>query len=366
MRTLPTLAFYVARSYLVALLWVLLVVVALLLLFDSIELIRRAGSRPVGMGVILAMAFYHLPTLIQETLPFVFMSAAVLVFWRFSRSSELVVFRAAGLSAWQFLGPIVLTVLFLSTLNVTVLNPLASSLFVRYERLEPRLEGAEDTPFSISSGGFWLREVHPDGFLVTHARGARQIKGVLSLEDVTVFRFDVSGRFTYRTDARTATLGRDSLLLSDAIETRPGDPPLRMGSVTLPTNLTLPKIQDSFSSPGTISFWGLPSFIHFFEAAGFSASAHRLHFQSLLASPVMVISMVLMGAVFSITAGQRGANWLARFALATASGFGIYFLGRVTYALGQSETLPSFLAAWAPPLITLFLALFLLFHLEDG
>lgn len=366
MRTLPTLAFYVARSYLVALLWVLLIVVTLLLLFDSIELIRRSGSRQVGMDVILVMALYHLPMLIQATLPFVFMSAALLVFWRFSRSSELVVIRAAGLSAWQFLGPIILTVLLLSILNVTLLNPLASSLFIRYERLEPRLEGGEEAPLAMSSGGFWLREVHPDGFLVTHARGARQIDKTLSLEDVTVFRFDKSGRFTHRTDARHAVLGKESLLLSDVIETRPGEPPQRAGSVTLPTNLTLPKIQDSFSSPETISFWGLPSFIRFFEAAGFSANAHRLHFQSLLASPVMVISMVLMGAVFSITAGQRGANWLVRFALATATGFGIYFLGRVTYTLGQSETLPSFLAAWALPLITLFVALFLLFHLEDG
>ncbi|MBE1237114.1 LPS export ABC transporter permease LptG [Phaeovibrio sulfidiphilus] len=366
MRTFPTLTVYIARNYLGALAWVLLVVGGLLFLFDSIELIRRAGSREVRMETILAMALFHLPTLLQSTLSFVFMAAGLLCFWRFSRSSELVVFRGIGLSAWRFLAPVIGTVAVLSVLNVTVFNPVTAALYKRYERLEPVLEGGRVAPMAVSSGGFWLREVTPDGTVVTHARGARQEGRVLSLNDVTVFRFDPAGKFLERTDAQTAVLGHDELLLSNVIETRPGFAPERYENRSLPTDLTLPKIRESFSSPETISFWGLLSVIRFFEAAGFSANDHRLYFHSLLASPVLTLAMVLLGAVFSIGAAQRSANWLLRLSGATAVGFGVYVLERVTLALGRSETLPIALAVWAPAFIALFIALFFIFHIEDG
>jgi lipopolysaccharide export system permease protein len=47
-------------------------------------------------------------------------------------------------------------------------------------------------------------------------------------------------------------------------------------------------------------------------------------------------------------------------------GFGFYFFTRITYALGMSSTLPVFLAAWSPVVVTLLIALAILFHQEDG
>ena len=48
------------------------------------------------------------------------------------------------------------------------------------------------------------------------------------------------------------------------------------------------------------------------------------------------------------------------------SGFVIYFLSNVIYALGLSGTLPVFLAAWAPAIITNFIGISALLHFEDG
>ena len=73
-------------------------------LFDFIELLRRAATKPdVGFGLVLEIAALRLPYVAMEILPFAVLLGGILAFWRLTRSSELIVARAAGVSAWQFL-----------------------------------------------------------------------------------------------------------------------------------------------------------------------------------------------------------------------------------------------------------------------
>ncbi|MBK1665689.1 LPS export ABC transporter permease LptG [Rhodospirillum rubrum] len=366
MRIYRTLTTYIARTYLTALVGATLVVGALLMLFDVIEITRRSGSKAIGIDVVLEMALYHLPMSLQSALPFVFMGGAVMVFWKLARSSELVVIRAAGLSVWQFLAPVIAVVVVLGIANVALLNPLAAHLYTKYERMDAGMDSGVANPLALSDGGLWLRENNPEGQVVMHAQGVRQVDNALRMTGVTIFRYGPDRRFESRIDAETAGLREGALVLTSVVTTYPGRVGERAETLEVPSNLTLPKIQDSFSPPETVSFWELPAFITFFEAAGFSAHAHRLHWHSLIASPLLLIAMVLMGAVFSLKPSQRSVNWLFRIVGAVAAGFGVFFFSKITYTLGLSQTLPVNLAAWSPALVTTMVALAALFHLEDG
>jgi lipopolysaccharide export system permease protein len=93
---------------------------------------------------------------------------------------------------------------------------------------------------------------------------------------------------------------------------------------------------------------------------------HRLYWQSLLASPFMLLAMVFVAACFCLSTGTRGAAWTWRGIAGMGTGFFVYFFSRFTYALGLSSSLPLLLAAWAPATVTLLLGLSYLFHREDG
>ncbi len=130
-------------------------------------------------------------------------------------------------------------------------------------------------------------------------------------------------------------------------------------------SLTTESIQESFAPPVTISFWKLPKFIPLLDASGFSSSRHRLHWHSLLATPVVFFAMVLIGAAFSMRHVRFGG--LGYMALGCVlSGFGYFFLSDIAAALGASGAVPVLIAAWAPPASAVLLALGLLLHLEDG
>ncbi len=125
------------------------------------------------------------------------------------------------------------------------------------------------------------------------------------------------------------------------------------------------QIQDSFASPETMSFWQLPQFIDMLEKAGFSGLRHRLHWHTVLASPIMLCAMVMIGAVFSLRLPRHGG--IAILAVAGIStGFVLYFVSNLIRAIGLSGSLPVVLAAWTIPVIALMAATGLLLHTEDG
>ena len=58
------------------------------------------------------IAALRLPYIAMQILPFAVLLGGILGFWRLTRSSELIVARAAGVSAWQFLaGPVLCALL---------------------------------------------------------------------------------------------------------------------------------------------------------------------------------------------------------------------------------------------------------------
>jgi lipopolysaccharide export system permease protein len=90
-----------------------------------------------------------------------------------------------------------------------------------------------------------------------------------------------------------------------------------------------------------------------------------LHFESLLALPLLCATMALVAAGFSMRQTRRGG--VARMIGGGASaGFALFTISKVAEEFGQSGALPVFLAAWAPAAAGLMLAVALLLHTEDG
>ena len=187
----------------------------------------------------------------------------------------------------------------------------------------------------------------------------------LDLETVILFLYDKNHHFLGRVDAPSATLKTGAWQVHQALLSVPGDVPQSVPEYTMPTQLTMSQIEDSFSDPETFSFWQLPGFIRVLEKAGFSALQHKLHFHSLLALPLLLAGMLMLSAVFSLRPPRRGQTGVLVVA-GMATGFLYYFATNVIYALGSAGSLPIILAAWAPSLIVMMIACSALLHLEDG
>lgn len=361
-----TLFRYIARQFFGWCTTVFLGMVAIVFLLDYVELIRRAGNKAdATLPVLLELAALKQPYMAQQILPFAILFGTMMAFWRLTRSHELVVARASGISVWQFLTPPLVGAFAIGIAAVTLFNPIASVMQASYENLESRVLRGGDQKVAISNSGLWLRQSDESGNNPSVIHADRFLLKERALKNVMFLFITDDTHLTKRIDAQEAVLGPGGWTVLKGTQWQPGTMLQPFDRVDIATNLTPGKIEDSFNPPETMSFWELPGFIQLLEKSGFSAQRHRLYFDALLARPFLLAAMVLIAASFSLRMQRSGGTTLM-IAAGIASGFLLYFLSDVVFALGLSSTIPTALAAWTPTGVSWLVGASLLLHLEDG
>jgi lipopolysaccharide export system permease protein len=365
-----TLSLYVVRQFALAVTGMLLALSGLVAMFDFIELLRRSASHPeVGFAMVAQIAALRLPYIGMQILPFAVLLGGILCFWRLTRSSELIVARAAGISAWAFLTAPTFCALMFGVIATALVSPISSVMMARAEALDNAWLETGGGPLALNGGQLWLRQadraLNPHGVAIIHAHDVELHGRQLSAKQVSVFRLDGNDRLLTRIEATKATLGNRDWHLDDARTIRPDQLPDPPRTINLPTDLTVSRVEDSFASPDTLSVWALPGFIALLDRSGFSSIRHRLHFQELLGLPLLAATMTLVSAGFSMRPARRGGV-AKMIGSGIGAGFLLFVVSKIAEIIGQSGALPVVLAAWAPAASGLMLAVALLLHTEDG
>jgi lipopolysaccharide export system permease protein len=366
-----TLFGYIARRFSMWFGGVFALFIALIFVGDFVELTRRAEARAdVGAGVLAEMSALKLPYEAQQVMPFAVLGGSILALFFMTRSRELIVARAAGISVWQFLTPAIVIAFLVGVIGVTLFNPLASVAQTEYKLLENTILKNQVDSLTLNASGLWLRQSDVEGTqAVIHALHRSAPAGAdpseMRLGGVTMYFFRDNDRLVRRIDAESARLTGGRWYVHNGTEWRPDRDKVPFDDMIVPTNLTEQKIEESFASPETMSFWKLPDFISVLEQSGFSARKHRLYFDSLLAKPLMLCAMVLIAAIFSLRMQRRGGTTGLMIG-GICAGFLVYFMSDLVFALGAAATIPVALAAWTPAVISSLLGTFVLLHLEDG
>jgi lipopolysaccharide export system permease protein len=365
-----TIGFYILKCFIRAAIQVQVVLFLVIWLILFVENLRMSGQFGHTAGEALWLTALQLPEYLSEVFPLVLLLAALVTVLRLNRSSELVVFRASGISAIRVLFVPVLAALVLGIGAFSVINPIVAVSRVAADEQRDVIRNKQRNVFSIFEGGVWLRQGTGDGQSVIQA-GRLSPDGNM-LFDVRIHDFDAQGRMTARHEAASARLGAGEWVLYN-VRSWTIDPeakvPLRAPTEALElhmqTDLTSEQILERIASPEIVPFWKLPQVIRQLESAGFSARRHQLFFQSELARPLFFAAMVLIGAGFSLR-HMRFGNAGIMMLFAVLAGFLLYFFSDISESLGNAGTIPVTLAAWAPAAIGIMLAIGFLLHVEDG
>lgn len=358
------LFFYFVRNFLV---WVsvgFFTCAVLIFLIDIVELLRRSSNLDISFTGIIQIGLLRLPNLLQQIAPFAFLFGAILFFTKANRHLEIVVARASGVSIWQFLMPPIITSVFIGILMVIAFNPLAAAMNQRANEISDNYFESDASIIKVSESGLWLKQIEPDKSetLMTSASISADNK---KFRDVSIFEFTIANNFTRRIDAEFGVLQNKKWRFDDVIINTPNELPQKLDTLEMPTNLTLLQIQESFSEPESLSFWELPEFIDILEQSGFSALRHKLHFHTILTTPILLIAMVLIASVFSLRFSRQNKNSIL-ISGAVFTGFVFYFIAKLIASFGIAGNMPIIMAAWAPATIFIILGVWAQLNLEDS
>jgi lipopolysaccharide export system permease protein len=360
-----TLSRYFAMRFVSSVIGSFIGVVALAAMIDYVELMRRGADWPQATAWLLAkISMYRVPQLTERLMPFSVLVSAMSCYLTLSRRHELVIARAAGVSAWQFVAPAVVAAFVLGAVATTLYNPISAILHEQSKRLEAEVQGTDTSALQQFQSGFWVRQKSDTGAAIINALSSRE-QGT-ELGGVSVYTFDSSGRFQQRIEAKSATLQSGYWRLEEArIYVTTGAAPDVEPVYQLPSNLTLEQVRESFATPETVPFWELPTYIDLADRAGLHAAGYRLQYQELLARPFLLAAMVLLAASVSLRLFRFGGVQKMVLSGITA-GFLLFVLSKITEDMSKSELLSPVAAAWIPVTIGGLTGFVALLYQEDG
>jgi len=359
-----TLGRYFAGRFVISALGAFASIFVLLVLVDYIEMVRKTSGLASASAITVAeTSLFRVPQLLEKMMPFCILIGAMTCYLALSRRLELVVARAAGVSAWQFIAPALASAIVLGILATAAYNPMSADLRERSKRMEAELFGSAPGGGIQDASGFWINQVNSDGQVIINA--ARSEQQGARLTGLTLFRFDNDFQFKERIEAREATLEDGYWLFNSARRYSLDGPPIDQDSLRLATSLTPAQVRNSFSTPETVSFWQLPSYIRSSESSGFATAGYRLQYHKLIAQPFLLAAMVMLAASVSLRFFRMGG--VQKMVLSgVGAGFLLYVLSKVTEDLSKAELMHPIAAAWLPVFVGGLTGFLALLYQEDG
>jgi lipopolysaccharide export system permease protein len=359
-----TLGRYFAGRFVVSAIGVFASIFVLLVLVDYIEMVRKTSGLASAPPIMVAeTSLFRVPQLLEKMMPFCVLIGAMTCYLALSRRLELVVARAAGVSAWQFIAPALAAAMILGVLATVAYNPMSANLREISKQMEAELFGGAPGGGVQDASGFWINQINADGQVIINA--ARSEHQGARLTGLTLFRFDTNNVFKERIEAREATLEDGYWLFRGARRFSLNAPPVDQDSFRLPTSLTPAQVRNSFSTPETVSFWQLPGYIRSSESSGFATAGYRLQYHKLLAQPFLLAAMVMLAASVSLRFFRFGG--VQKMVLSgVGAGFLLYVLSKVTEDLSKAELMHPIAAAWLPVVVGGLTGFLALLYQEDG
>jgi lipopolysaccharide export system permease protein len=358
-----TLGRYFFRRYIGITAWFLIGIFGLVFIIDFTEQSSRLSGLPgYSLGIGLLMTTLRTPMVLQQTVPFVALFAAMATLIALNRKYELVVARAAGISAWQFLLPACIGALLFGLATIFLLNPIAAHGLSRVEEMESTLRSGHSNTVS-AAGAPWLRQRTTEGDTIIGARAV--LNQGLSLSDAVFIHIDEDGRIVKRQDARRADLADGAWQLQDVRSFTPGEKPVTEKTARVATNLRPEYVQERLARPEATPFFELGDKIETAKAYGYAADAFSMQYHSLVALPLLLVAMTLIAATVSmrfVRLGQSGTLILGGI----LAGFLLYVVSTLVKAFGSSGIVPPLVAAWVPVVIAMFFGVTFLLYKEDG
>ena len=357
----PTLGRYFFRRYAAITAWIFVGVAALVYIVTFTEITGRAGSLEGFTATwALGLAALQLPIIMQQAVPFIGLVAAMATLISLNRKYELVIARAAGISAWQFLTPIAFGAFVFGLLTVLILNPIAATAFSRAQTLEATVRGADASASAANER--WIKQRTDEGETVIGAEAA--LAGGTELVRPVFFIVRDDG-ISERLDAASAFLRDGYWELVDVVRRRGGNAPEKLESARVPTNLKPEFVGQELTDPEAVSIFALPRMIETADSFGLRANSFAMQLQSLITLPPLLVAMTLIAATVSMRFTRMGQSATVILG-GVIAGFLLYVVSVLVRAFGDAGFVPPSVAAWTPVMVAMFFGVTFLLFREDG
>lgn len=338
---------YVTGRYLRTIALAFFGLLSLYYIVEFIEMSEKVQKGNATMAMVAEYFYYATPTFVYFVVPLSTLVAVLSTFGGLTRSNELTVLRACGVSLYRTAVPLMALALVWSGVLFMLEDRVLAHSQRQAEVLKDQIRDRPPRTFSLANRN-WL--AGRDGRLYYYA--------VYDARDTTLYQVSIfeTARQPYRlvshtsavqvryrdgawqaTDGWVQRFAPDGTARREAFQDRTLDlaPPEDFGTEQVEAAL--------------MNYGELRDYIDRLGESGFSIAEHRVELHRKIAFPFVTLVMTLLAVPFGVTTGRRGALYGIGLALTLAVAYLV--ISHVFIAFGNAAVLSPLLSAWATNLL---------------
>jgi lipopolysaccharide export system permease protein len=355
-----TIAWYTARMFLIR---VAAFIIGLTVILQALDLLSESGKVLAAPGNTEADLWVYVslraPQIVQLFLPFSVLLATLVTLATLNQNSEVVIFKAAGLSAHHILAPLIVAALGVAAANFLWNEGIAT-------RTSATLKAWQDNEFRKLPKAIpkpaqsWVR----GGDDLFHAETVRGSANATQLLDVTIYD-RTSNRLVQvvMADRATPISGGWRLEQVRLFDVASGTVERRT-ALDFPTEVVPRQFITTSINPNFIALWALWPQIREQRAAGKPTDVLEAAAWHKISGPLSAVLMPLLGAVAAFGLARSGKLFV-RAVIGMALGFAFFVADNFMLAMGNFGTVPPLMAAWAPFVLFLLIGEAVLIRTEE-
>ncbi len=354
---------YTLKAYLAPLIWCLGIFIGLYLVLDLLGHLDEILRNHVPLSLLAGYYATMVPLIFIQVAPFACLMAALYTLSQFNRHLEVMAMRAAGISPWAIVRPLVWMGLFLSLAVLAINETVAPrAALVTHQIKENSLEHPADSPDKPRRV---LRKIqhlaaYGQGHTLLYAQSFDPVKK--TMEGVVILQHGRDLRLIRKITAESAAWTGASWRFLNGTILHFNERGLTVGRpVPFPAKVIQagdrPEVLETSESQSL--FMNTRDLYRYIRqlgtAAGGTIRKLRVDFYSKMAAPFACLVLTLIGIPFAIQPVRGGA------ALGLSLGLGIglvfYAANAILIAFGKGGWLPPVIAAWGAPALFSFLGI---------
>jgi len=338
---------YIAKSFVVALLWSLAALVSIYIITDIFNMLPTFVDRKVPLFRIIEFYLYETPSIITTiVMPVACLLACFLSIGSLSRNFEICAMRSAGIGLYRiyrllFVLGIIITfaILFMDE----TLTPWAN----RRERDFRREKISGLPPRSVRRKNVYYMGRGQKFYHIDKVDGRKNL-----LEGVTVFEFTDNYKVKRRINANKAIYS-DGWIFTDGIIVEFKEDGEKVSYFKeLKAYDIEEKLEDFIKEAREseeMNFLELRRYINWLRHAGKDVTKEYVDLHTKISFPFMNLIIIFLGAPLAVRVRRSG--FVLGFAISLSMSFVYWSLSQTTRAFGQTGDIPAWLAAWLPIII---------------
>jgi lipopolysaccharide export system permease protein len=355
-----TIALYTARLFLVRVLAFLVALVVILqtldLLTESSKILAAPGN---GNPELWRYVTLRIPQLINQFLPFSVLLGTLVTLATLNQNSEIVIFKASGISAHQILAPLVATAFGVAVVHFAF-NELVLVNTNRQLVAWERVDYGAVAPDRETGREAWVRE----GGMLFHAKQVTGLGASTRLRDLTAYdRTGGTLKLIVRAESARPTADGWRLERVRRFDVARGTQEA-LPALDVRSDIDAARFTAIAVDPDQTPFWDLRGAIREVRAAGRPVDTLVAGLHHKISGPLSAMLMPLLGAVAAFGLARSGKLFI-RAVIGMGLGFAYFVADNFMLAMGQFGAAPPVLAAWAPFLLFFLVGEAVLFRTEE-